>query len=175
MSSLLECAVCLETLQDPHLLASCGHTFCRRCIDALQPAVCPLCRVPFNRNQIAPNFSVQHLLEGPAPVMGGAVAAPKAAEPPSKRFRTTAATISAGNFQALCLPPALSKLLAEQESDVCLRLYLLDNSGSMSCGDGGIVRQRADGSICRQNSSRWEELVEVARCHAEWNGALSVC
>ena len=37
-SDLLECPVCLELFQDPHVFARCGHTFCRRCIEQLPGA-----------------------------------------------------------------------------------------------------------------------------------------
>jgi hypothetical protein len=129
--------------------------------------------VRFNPNQITPNYSVQHLLEQSAPADGGSAPAPVAVEP-TFGVSESSTSISARNFQELGVPPALSNVLAEQESDVCLRLYLLDNSGSMNLGDGGIVIQMADGSIWRQNASRWEELVDLARSHAEWNGALNV-
>merc|ERR1712136_378128 len=59
------------------------------------------------------------------------------------------------------------------EAEVVLRVYLLDNSGSMNIGDGSILT-KAQGQIKKQPATRWEELIDLARCHGEWNGALAV-
>ncbi|GFH53385.1 hypothetical protein CTEN210_09861 [Chaetoceros tenuissimus] len=43
----LECPICLDELDDPHLIPECGHRFCCSCIkDAIQKSghECPLCR-----------------------------------------------------------------------------------------------------------------------------------
>ncbi|XP_068033462.1 butyrophilin subfamily 1 member A1-like, partial [Anomalospiza imberbis] len=43
------CAVCLDFFQDPLMILSCGHNFCRRCLSwcAAGGALCQQCQVPF--------------------------------------------------------------------------------------------------------------------------------
>lgn len=40
---LLDCPLCLFLMCEP-VTASCGHTFCRRCVAGCLPAKCPLCK-----------------------------------------------------------------------------------------------------------------------------------
>ena len=50
MSDLLMCPVCLETVEDPHVLPQCGHTFCKRCIGGDDPAAFVKVDVTANQN-----------------------------------------------------------------------------------------------------------------------------
>ena len=45
------CAICLDTMRNPIRLPSCGHWYCKECVDRLRQAasaqdVCPVCREP---------------------------------------------------------------------------------------------------------------------------------
>ena len=39
----LKCPLCLDILENPKFITSCGHTYCERCLDALilERNVCP--------------------------------------------------------------------------------------------------------------------------------------
>jgi len=41
-----ECPVCKDEYKDPRRL-SCGHIFCRQCIESCMKKTCPYCRQPF--------------------------------------------------------------------------------------------------------------------------------
>ena len=47
----LKCPLCLDILENPKFITSCGHTYCERCLDRLilERNVCPGMR--FNSNQ----------------------------------------------------------------------------------------------------------------------------
>eukprot|EP00933_Yihiella_yeosuensis_P063105 TRINITY_DN6617_c1_g1_i1.p1 TRINITY_DN6617_c1_g1~~TRINITY_DN6617_c1_g1_i1.p1 ORF type:complete len:497 (-),score=70.88 TRINITY_DN6617_c1_g1_i1:439-1929(-) len=73
-NDLLACSVCFDTYRNPQLLGSCGHTFCKDCIDRHSAAEaqrrpwpgtlpqCPTCRAGYRPNTILPNFALQALL-----------------------------------------------------------------------------------------------------------------
>lgn len=62
---LLMCPVCLETVEDPHVLPQCGHTFCKRCIEGAacgQRSVnCPTCRRSNQVAQARPNYALRQV------------------------------------------------------------------------------------------------------------------
>lgn len=73
----LECPVCLETFQDPVILPSCGHTFCRLCVSRIASTAadrwlgfgrgsgshaCPTCRAPFRLGEVRTNFALTQLM-----------------------------------------------------------------------------------------------------------------
>ena len=53
----VRCPICLETLNDPHCLSACRHSFCKACCTAaLEDAdCCPLCRKPATRRSVVPD------------------------------------------------------------------------------------------------------------------------
>ena len=73
MTMSLTCPVCFGLFQDPCVL-SCGHTFCKSCIDGVNkrslqtgiPATCPMDRLPCQqrRGQVVsnPNFTLKSML-----------------------------------------------------------------------------------------------------------------
>eukprot|EP00746_Dinoflagellata_sp_MGD_P143609 gnl/MRDRNA2_/MRDRNA2_76419_c0_seq1.p1 gnl/MRDRNA2_/MRDRNA2_76419_c0~~gnl/MRDRNA2_/MRDRNA2_76419_c0_seq1.p1 ORF type:complete len:641 (-),score=104.03 gnl/MRDRNA2_/MRDRNA2_76419_c0_seq1:296-2218(-) len=177
---LLECSVCLSTLREPQIIRTCGHTFCRACIQELHPPRCPLCRKEFNMGQICPNYALERVIEQSS--QGQGVGVNGHAFNVSRDEPHHAYTIS--KYEKLGVPAALAELLAAEDSEVALRLYLLDNSGSMAAMDGhmlssGHARQR-NGQLLPQSfgeprpCSRWEELASMAINHAHWNMELGV-
>ncbi|XP_027739319.1 LOW QUALITY PROTEIN: zinc finger protein RFP-like [Empidonax traillii] len=61
------CAVCLDFFHDPVMILSCGHNFCRRCLeccsaDAAGRASCPQCRVPFPHGDFRPNRQLANVV-----------------------------------------------------------------------------------------------------------------
>ena len=72
-NSLIECAICMETLKNPKCLP-CIHTFCLRCLESLGKSkrpgdaiACPLCRKLFKIPQqgfaeLPHNFFIQEIL-----------------------------------------------------------------------------------------------------------------
>lgn len=46
-----ECPHCLLLLCDP-VTVSCGHTFCRRCVEGYLPSKCPLCKERFKQREV---------------------------------------------------------------------------------------------------------------------------
>ncbi|XP_014804719.1 PREDICTED: E3 ubiquitin-protein ligase TRIM11-like [Calidris pugnax] len=55
------CAVCLDFFRDPVILLSCGHNFCRRCLEGCSGS-CPQCRLPFSQNGFQPNRQLANLV-----------------------------------------------------------------------------------------------------------------
>jgi hypothetical protein len=61
----LQCAICLQTLNNPHSLP-CTHTFCYDCINQwarqAQSTHCPLCKQPFFRRSIVRNHTIAEII-----------------------------------------------------------------------------------------------------------------
>ena len=143
----LECAVCLQTMQEPTTLG-CGHSFCRGCLCRMHVQVCPTCRVPFEdpealpvsiilrdavarvdeiRAWIAANTNIAAdapLHAPPAPIAGVDAAEAVAVPAPRVAFdlQTSVLSLSAMQREALALNPAevlkLSKIkLGDDERD----------------------------------------------------------
>ncbi|XP_054039734.1 RING finger protein 39-like isoform X2 [Rissa tridactyla] len=61
------CAVCLDFFHDPVMLLTCGHNFCRRCLDCCSTDAsgvgsCPQCRLPFSRDGFRPNRQLANVV-----------------------------------------------------------------------------------------------------------------
>ena len=56
----LHCSICTEIMVDPLPLACCGHSFCLRCLSALER--CPLCRAPLPPIRHRASTEMQSLL-----------------------------------------------------------------------------------------------------------------
>lgn len=70
MVSSLECPVCTNqydfaNMRRPMALP-CGHTVCKQCISLMPVNTCPSCRAPFKPQNIAPNFTLQDILNDTA-------------------------------------------------------------------------------------------------------------
>ena len=55
----VRCPICLGTLDDPHHISACKHSFCRDCCAAAAPGAeaCPLCRAPATRLACIPTHT----------------------------------------------------------------------------------------------------------------------
>lgn len=194
MAELLECPVCLETYRDPQLLAGCGHTFCRRCVDALRPQRCPTCRGAFQPRDVRPNFALRLVLQDvaesnePAPPHRDASAADLEATGGScsrgssqASSSSSIARVSRGEegvesrieaMASLGVPWGLARLIQEEDSQIALRLFLLDNSGSTATTDGRVLCDAPGGHQSMMCCSRWEEIQNMAMHQARWNARI---
>lgn len=76
-------------------------------------------------------------------------------------------------YRVMGTPLGLASLLAKEDLEIALRVFVLDNSGSTGGGDGHFLIKRCDGyqSAC---STRWEEIRAAAIEQAEWNAKAGV-
>jgi len=74
----------------------------------------------------------------------------------------------------LGVPTGLASTLAQEDRRIGLRIYLLDNSGSMNSVDGTLIKELPGGRIQQQTCTRWEEICSFAKDHARWNLATGV-
>jgi len=65
------------------------------------------------------------------------------------------------------LPWGLARLVCEEDAQIALRIFLLDNSGSTSSGDGRILE---GGRMV--DCSRWQETQHMAMQQARWNAGI---
>eukprot|EP00967_Tisochrysis_lutea_P007168 scaffold8513_cov37-Tisochrysis_lutea.AAC.2 len=66
----------------------------------------------------------------------------------------------------LDMPPGLRAQYEKSAGDFDLRIWVIDNSGSMQTGDGNRIVRKADGGFASCRSSRWEELGDSLEYHA---------
>ena len=189
MSDLLMCPVCLETVEDPHVLPQCGHTFCKRCIGgAAQGRAtlrCPTCRQSNQVAQARPNFALRQLLADDATSTSAGTSSRSTASAADQRAAAgegaVARRVDAGNRDQehalikLGVPPSLAELLCDEDKQIGLRIFLLDNSGSTAQGDGKyFYTDERDGRTYSTGCSRWEEISRMAIEQAEWNATIRV-
>jgi hypothetical protein len=74
-----------------------------------------------------------------------------------------------GGLEELGISRGLADVLAQDDSRIGLRIYLLDNSGSMQAQDGNKLHENGRGEMLRRPCSRWEEICIFAKEHAEFN------
>lgn len=176
---ILSCPVCLDTFTDPQILPSCGHTFCKECIDRLHVsygrARCPTCRQQFCPADVRPNFALRTMLTEH-------VAQERRADLPSSSDRSLVRTTSRMTHKALQknlefagLPERLADCIAREDERIGLRIFLLDNSGSTSYCDGKYFVVDHEREVLQsRRCSRWDEIKGMARSQAEWNLPLGV-
>jgi hypothetical protein len=194
MSDLLMCPVCLETVEDPHVLPQCGHTFCKRCIDGASMGrgtlPCPTCRQSNQVAQARPNFALRQLLADGATGARTSVAGSSTSTSTSSTSANDQRAagegdlhrrVDAGNRDQehalvnLGVPPSLAELLCDEDKQIGLRIFLLDNSGSTAAGDGKyFYTDERDGRTYSAGCTRWEEISRMAIEQAEWNAAIRV-
>mmetsp|Transcript_36909 Transcript_36909/g.68107 ORF Transcript_36909/g.68107 Transcript_36909/m.68107 type:complete len:466 (+) Transcript_36909:60-1457(+) len=176
---ILSCPVCLDTFSDPHILPSCGHTFCKECIDRLNVsygcARCPTCRQQFRPAEVRPNFALrtmltEHVAQGPQANLPSYSDRSLVRTTPGKAHQ-----LLQKNLECAGLPPRLADCMAREDERIGLRIFLLDNSGSTSHYDGKYFvvdheREVMQSRMC----SRWDEIKGMARSQAEWNLPLGV-
>lgn len=72
-------------------------------------------------------------------------------------------------LRSLGVPPALAEVLVEEDRQIGLRIFILDNSGSTASFDGHVfTRSEHNGQIIKTNTTRWEEIKHMAIEQAEW-------
>ena len=70
LDRILECAICLNQIEKPHIFVKCLHSYCKSCIDHLprktkdgeQGWFCPMCDQFSNELSVKANFFVEDLL-----------------------------------------------------------------------------------------------------------------
>lgn len=77
-------------------------------------------------------------------------------------------------LQEMGVPAGLATQLAQEDRRIGLRIYLLDNSGSMCNYDGKLLEEQPGGRLQMRGCSRWEEICSFARDHARWNLSTGV-
>jgi len=146
---LLECPVCHGSLNNPHILITCGHTFCRGCINSTQ---CPQCWRRFIPSQV-----VAHVAANQAVTQAPGTRSP-----------------FVDSYVALGCPPRLAELLADEDAVIAERVFVLDNSGSTALCDGHVVEKSSNGNVVLRQSTRWQEVASTAMNHARWAAQLGV-
>jgi len=76
------------------------------------------------------------------------------------------ATPARAYLDTLGVPPGLKSSFAQSISEFALRIWIVDNSGSMQTCDGKRAIEMANGKTGIVASSRWEELSDSLRWHA---------
>jgi hypothetical protein len=74
---------------------------------------------------------------------------------------------STGWMASLGLPPGVIERVLESCDEFSERIWIIDNSGSMSTSDGHRLAQDAKDRDCMVACSRWEELADSLRFHAQ--------
>lgn len=159
MGDLLECSFCLGAFSDPQMLPGCGHTFCRGCVNRMRKSRCPLCHEVFDPHRVSPNLALQHILDASLNETQKGCSSLNSPSEPYKR---------------LGVPPAFARELSEDDAGIALRIYLLDNSGSMRSHDGNVLQRVEGGRSKLVPATRWEELSAMALQQARWNVELGV-
>ena len=63
----LTCSICCDVFSDPHFLSSCGHTFCRDCLEGYLRGrgdrQCPRCRAPAKWRDVVRNHDLAGVVE----------------------------------------------------------------------------------------------------------------
>jgi len=178
---VLACPVCFETFDDPQILPGCGHCFCRSCVQQLgvmqSGPRCPTCRQQFRPADVRPNFALQAMLNDYAGQPGLQVA-DSATLPGGQLVRGTGRNCHAALKKSLVscgIPDRLADCIAHEDQHIGLRIFLLDNSGSMMAGDGKfLVIDETEEVMFPVACSRWDEVKRMAIDQAEWNMKLGV-
>lgn len=74
-----------------------------------------------------------------------------------------------GGLVELGIPNGLAEVIAQDDSRIGLRIYLLDNSGSMTQTDGNVMLAVGGESLQSKSCTRWEEICAFAEDHAKYN------
>mmetsp|Transcript_64596 Transcript_64596/g.167974 ORF Transcript_64596/g.167974 Transcript_64596/m.167974 type:complete len:390 (+) Transcript_64596:51-1220(+) len=88
---------------------------------------------------------------------------------PSAQRHVECTQVADDGLKRLGIPAGLARLVAEEGQRIGSRMYLLDNSGSTSAGDGSTFQAIGRGRVARRPCTRWEEISAFAEDHARWN------
>lgn len=86
-------------------------------------------------------------------------------EPDSSRRRTHQERI--GILQSQGFPTGLASLMLQHAVDLPLRIFLIDNSGTMHRNDARLVSQSSSGVVQTVGCTRWEAVTPTIIWHAE--------
>jgi len=178
---LYACPVCLERFVDPRVLPGCGHSVCDACLQQIcrrGDCRCPVCRMRFRPTDIQRNYALEALLseyggaDGDTRGQHASLARSSTSQlPEGKLARSTTTELHKSRrkqLEFLGVPPRLAQSVAEEDSRVGKRIFLLDNSGSTAAYDGKIFEEKA-GQVQQRSCSRWDEIKQMALEHARWN------
>lgn len=119
---------------------------------------CPVCPNTFRANSQQPNYALSKLLEYAN------------SQESCTRYVEEIDSTKTEKAKRLCslgVPPALAQAVMEEESQIGLRIFILDNSGSTNVYDRHVYQTRS-GQTERVDCSRWEEIKQIALEQAEW-------
>lgn len=115
-------------------------------------------------NRLGTESVIPELQTNQALYMGGASAPPSSE---ATALTRTPSSLIRESLQEVGVPPGMCQMLSHDDSRVGMRIYLLDNSGSMSQFDGHMLHGQQF-MAC----TRWDEVCAMAREQAAWNTAL---
>lgn len=82
-------------------------------------------------------------------------------------------------LRSLGMPAGLARLVTDQDSQVGMRIFILDNSGSTAALDGAVLPKpmqpdRYGNPPRMRRCTRWEEIKNMAMEQAVWNAQLQI-
>eukprot|EP00933_Yihiella_yeosuensis_P064299 TRINITY_DN6764_c0_g2_i2.p1 TRINITY_DN6764_c0_g2~~TRINITY_DN6764_c0_g2_i2.p1 ORF type:complete len:389 (-),score=53.99 TRINITY_DN6764_c0_g2_i2:1361-2527(-) len=90
------------------------------------------------------------------------------------QFKPKCVTGFATGRPVMDAPPGLANMVLDENKNVALRVFILDNSGSTAEPDGHVLRRDPQGTLRSNPSTRWEEICAMAMDQAVWNADVGV-
>merc|ERR1719316_1486237 len=82
--------------------------------------------------------------------------------------------MATSDLQEVGVPYGIAELLKDEGKMIARRVFLLDNSGSTSMGDGKYLARGGRAGYQLVPCTRWEEICNMAIEHAKWNSTIGV-
>ncbi|CAK0895788.1 unnamed protein product [Prorocentrum cordatum] len=150
---------------------------CGRAFDGTEK-FCPLCGNPreiaanmLNMSMNSRTSAVSALGTGRWAVSASEIAASTEPTPRPKDWKSFEKR--ANEYEGAGLPWGLAELLAEEDSAISVRVFLLDNSASTAKSDGRMLAAMPDRRCFEfANSSRWEEVKATAVDQSWWSARV---
>lgn len=139
---------------------------------------CPLCGNPrekagnmLNMSMNSRTSAMSGLGSGRWAVSASEIAACTEPTPRPKDWKSFEKRVT--DYEAAGLPWGLAELLAEEDSAISVRVFLLDNSASTAKSDGRMLAAMPDRRCFEfANSSRWEEIKATAVDQSWWSARV---
>jgi len=77
-----------------------------------------------------------------------------------------------GLFDRMGVPPGIAEAFQGTVRNIPLRIWIIDNSGSMATTDGTRLLTGTDGQMGMVKSTRWQELCDSLKWHAQMASSL---